>query len=71
MNGFESEMDEWMKKREELSHKADQLKVQRQDLLEATEVRGHLAGGDGSVFVCLLLSFSFRTWSSWLPLRKS
>lgn len=38
INGFESEMDQWMRKREELSHKADNLKQQRQDLLQATEV---------------------------------
>ncbi len=38
MNEFENEMDEWMIKREELSHKADQLKQQRDDLLQATEV---------------------------------
>ena len=40
VNGFETEMDQWMMKREELSRRADQLKEQREDILQATEVGG-------------------------------
>ena len=39
LNSFDTEMDCWVQKREELSHKADEMKVQRDALLQATEVR--------------------------------
>lgn len=41
MNCFESDLDRWIQKREELSHKADELKLQREDLLQASEVSIH------------------------------
>ena len=43
MNSFESDLDRWVQKREELSHKADELKLQREDLLQASEVSVHYA----------------------------
>ena len=38
MTSFETDMDHWVKKRESFSHRADQLKKQRMELLQATEV---------------------------------
>ena len=38
MNIFETDLERWIQKREELSHRADQLKLQRDQLLQATEV---------------------------------
>lgn len=37
LNSFDTEMDCWVQKREELSHKADEMKIQRDALLQATE----------------------------------
>ena len=37
LNSFEKDMDSWVQKREELSHRAVELKQQREALLQATE----------------------------------
>ena len=68
MNSFESDLDRWVQKREELSHKADELKLQREDLLQASEVSVHYALLSICQFIHLIpLSIALATHSILSP----